>query len=202
MDILDLSQAPMRWVFAELVEILRASHQFTIRYHPQANGLVERTNRVVKAALRAVVGEHPGNWHKYIPELWLALNSAIHRTTGEQPLYLLTGRHGYFPVGLTNEAIFDENSTFQQRLKTARRAAVEASKNAREVYGKSFEVQHLDTGKVLRAHLNHLRPYKPSEELAYADDEGDPDELLEDNDPWVTVLTSCVWDPEFMNKLE
>ncbi|XP_047491656.1 uncharacterized protein LOC125040907 [Penaeus chinensis] len=59
----------------------------------------------------------------------------------------------------------------------------------------SFEVQHLDSGKVLRAHLNHLRPYKSSEELAYADVEEDPDELPEDNDPWVAILTSCVWDP-------
>lgn len=42
-------------LFAELVDMLRASHHFTIRYHPQANGLVERTNRVVKAALRSVV---------------------------------------------------------------------------------------------------------------------------------------------------
>lgn len=30
-------------LFAELVDMLRASHHFTIRYHPQANGLVERT---------------------------------------------------------------------------------------------------------------------------------------------------------------
>jgi len=229
-------------VFAELVEILRTTHHFTIRYHPQANGLVERTNRVVKAALSSVVGDHHRDWHKYIPELRLALNSAIHRSTGEQPLYLLTGRHAYFPVGLTNEIIFGENDNFQQRLRTARRAAVAASKDAQQVYGRSynrrargkftpeegqlvwykemvprplgpkwrgparvckrfgpvsFEVQHLESGQVLRAHLNHLRPYHPPEELAYPDHEEprDLEEVPESDDPWVAILTTCVLDP-------
>ncbi|XP_069981034.1 uncharacterized protein [Penaeus vannamei] len=192
-----------------MVEMIRASHHFTICYHPQATGMVERTNHVVKAALTAVVGDRPGDWHKHIPELRLALNSAIHRSTGEQPLYLLTGRHAYFPVGLTNDAIFANNDNLQQRLRTARRAAVTASRDARGVYERSynwraratftpdvgqlvwykmvphplgpkwqgparvskclgpvsFEFQNLDSGKILRAHLNHLRPYHPPEEL-------------------------------------
>jgi len=232
-------------LFAELVDMLRASHHFTIRYHPQANGLVERTNCVVKAALQSVVGDRPRDWHKYIPELRLALNSAIHRTTGEQPLYLLTGRHAYFPVGLTNDAVFGDNSAFQERLKTARRAAVMASRASHETneraYNKrakgtfapeegnlvwykemvprplgprwlgpariskrfgpvSFEVQHLDSGKVVRAHLNHLRPYHPPQELSYPDDNIDPDEGEEEeapsapDDPWVAILTTCVHD--------
>ncbi|ROT65342.1 hypothetical protein C7M84_016696 [Penaeus vannamei] len=42
----------------------------------------------------------------------------------------------------------------------------------------SFEVQHLESGQVLRAHLNHLRPYHPPEELAYPDHE-EPRDLEE-----------------------
>jgi len=68
-------------LFAEIVEMIRASHHFTICYHPQVYRMVECTNRVVKAALTAVVGDRPGDWHKHIPELRLALNSAIHRST-------------------------------------------------------------------------------------------------------------------------
>lgn len=57
-----------------MVEMIHATHHFTIRYHPQATGMVEHTNHVVKAALTAVVGDRPGDWHKHIPELRLALN--------------------------------------------------------------------------------------------------------------------------------
>jgi len=232
-------------LFEELVTLLRSTHHFTIRYHPQANGLIERTNRVVKASLRSIVGEHPGRWHSYIPELRLALNSAIHRSTGEQPLFLLTGRHAYFPIGLTNEAVFADNDDLQHRLKSARRAAVEASKEARANYGRgydkrargsfapeegdlvlykemaprplgarwrgparickrlgpvSFQIQDLALDKVLKAHANHLRPYRQSQELAFPEDEpevpeDDPEQPVED-DPWVAVLTSCVLDHE------
>jgi len=64
----------------------------------------------------------------------------------------------------------------------------------------SFEVQHLDSGKVVRAHLNHLRPYHPPQELSYPDDNIDPDEGEEEeapsapDDPWVAILTTCVRD--------
>lgn len=61
----------------------------------------------------------------------------------------------------------------------------------------SFEVQHLESGQVLRAHLNHLRPYHPPEELAYPDHEEprDLEEVPESDDPWVAILTTCVLDP-------
>ncbi|XP_037773833.1 uncharacterized protein LOC119569973 [Penaeus monodon] len=102
-----------------MVEMLRTTTTISqIRYNPQSNGLVERTNRVVKAALACVVGDRPGGWHKYVPELRLALNSAIPRSTGEQPIYLLTGRHAYFPVGSTNEAVFNDNKGISGTLET------------------------------------------------------------------------------------
>jgi len=65
----------------------------------------------------------------------------------------------------------------------------------------SFEVQHLDSGKVLRAHLNHLRPYHPPQELSYPDDRIVPEEEEDmpsaSDDPWVAILTTCV--REFQN---
>lgn len=219
-------------IFRELTKMMHATNHYTIRYHPQANGMVERTNRVVKAALTTLVGNRPRVWHQFVPELRLQINSAIHRTTGEQPIYLLTGRHANFPVGLTNEAIFAENLNLQGRLQEARQAAVEASRQARQIYGRyydrgkkivfqptegslvwyyehksrmgglpplsgkwrgparvirrlgpvSFEVLNLDTGVQLKAHLNHLKPYRPSEELSYAVDDDDEEGRADDEE--------------------
>jgi hypothetical protein len=117
---------------------MHATNHYTIRYHPQANGLIERTNRMVKSALTSLVNDRPRTWHQFVPELRLQINSAIHRTTGEQPLYMLTGRHANFQIGLTNEAVFDENVNLQARLREARQAAVKASKEARQIYGKQY----------------------------------------------------------------
>jgi len=126
-------------MFQELTKLIHATNHYTIRYHPQANGMIERTNRVVKSALTTLVNDRPRTWHQFVPELRLQINSAIHRTTGEQPLYMLTGRHANFQIGLTNEAVFDENINLQARLQDARQAAVKASKEARQVYGKQYD---------------------------------------------------------------
>lgn len=42
-------------LFQELTNILYTTNHYTIRYRPQANGLIERTNRVVKSALTTLV---------------------------------------------------------------------------------------------------------------------------------------------------
>ncbi|XP_069990640.1 uncharacterized protein [Penaeus vannamei] len=201
-------------LFAELVDMLRASH-----HHPISP---------------------PGQWTRGTHQPCYQGSSMI---GGEQPLYLLTDRHAYFPVGLTNDAVFGDNSAFQERLKTARRVAVMTSRASHETnewaynmrakgtsapeegnlvwykemvprplgprwlgpariskrFGPvSFEVQHLDSGKVMRAHLNHLHPYHPPQELSYPDDNIDPDEEKEapsaPDDPWVAILTTCVRD--------
>jgi len=59
--------------------------------------MIERSNRGVKDALATFVGEHPEDWDNMLPFVRLALNSAVHRSVGQQPLYLLTGKDGYFP---------------------------------------------------------------------------------------------------------
>ncbi|XP_042873766.1 uncharacterized protein LOC122254243 [Penaeus japonicus] len=193
---------------------------------PLANGLIERTNRVVKSALTALVNKRPRIWHQFVPELRLQINTAIHRSTHEQPLYLLTGRHANFPVGLTNEAVFAENLNLQERLSEARKAAITASNDSRTSYGRyynrgkketfrpdvgslvwyyehgkhtgaaaplsgrwrgparvvsrlgpvTFEIRDVHTDVQMKAHLNHLKPFRTSHELSYeSEDESDHD---------------------------
>jgi hypothetical protein len=47
-------------------------------FHPQTNGLVERTNEVVAAALRHYVTADLDNWDEYLPLVEFALNSSYH----------------------------------------------------------------------------------------------------------------------------
>ena len=54
-------------------------------YHPQTNGLVERTNEVVETALRHYVSSSHDDWHQYLPLVEFALNSAHHKTLDSTP---------------------------------------------------------------------------------------------------------------------
>ncbi|XP_047469494.1 uncharacterized protein LOC125025520 [Penaeus chinensis] len=210
MDIMDLGQAPLRWALTIIDQHSRFTQVIPLKdiTASRVHRFLERTNRVVKAALSAVVGDHHRDWHKYIPELRLALNSAIHRSTGKQPLYLLTGRHAYFPLQkmhnrFTVEATIKELEEGQlvwykemvpRPLGPKWRGPTRVCKRFGPV---SFEIQHLESGKVLRSHFNHLRPYHPPEELTYPDQEEprDMEEVPEPDDPWIAILTTCVLDP-------
>lgn len=46
-----------RNMFKELTKLLHVTNYYTIRYHPQVNGLIEHTNRVVKSALTSLVSD-------------------------------------------------------------------------------------------------------------------------------------------------
>lgn len=127
-------------LFRQVCQIIRAKTSLTTAFHPQANGMVERSNRVVKDALATLTETHPARWDELLPHVRLALNSAIHRSVGEQPLYLMTGYHGLFPLGLANDQIVAEGSAhrFQERLKVARQVAIETSNKAREQWARGY----------------------------------------------------------------
>jgi len=123
-------------LFRSVCEDLTVQTHVTTAFHPQANGLVERTNRVVKDALATLVEDQPLDWDRYIPQVRFAINSAIHRAIGDQPLYLLTGQPGHFPVGLSNHVTAGEDAhcKLREALDVARKAAQEASRKARQEY--------------------------------------------------------------------
>ncbi|XP_037773991.1 uncharacterized protein LOC119570242 [Penaeus monodon] len=110
---------------------LTMAHSFIVAYHPQSNGVVERTNRTVKDALSALAWQAPSQWPTHLPAVRLALNSAIHRAVGDQPLYLLMGRMALFGKGLTNRQTVDPDLILG-RLADARRLAVEVSRKMHE----------------------------------------------------------------------
>lgn len=54
-------------------------------HHPQTNGLVERTNEVVEAALRHYVSAEMDDWDEMLPLIEFALNSSYHDSIQSTP---------------------------------------------------------------------------------------------------------------------
>ena len=46
-----------------------------------------------------------GVWQNYVPFIQLIMNTSVHTSLQDTPLYLLTGRHTYFPRGDTNRVV-------------------------------------------------------------------------------------------------
>ena len=61
-------------------------------YHPQGNGLTERTNQTVKNTIAKAVQSQGGDWDLYLPAALFAIRTMKQETTRFTPFELTYGR--------------------------------------------------------------------------------------------------------------
>ena len=76
----------------ELTELYGIDHRLITPYHPQANGLVERTNKEVSRAVKKAMEGSTGAWEMWLPTVQLGLNVQVNRRTATTPFALMFGR--------------------------------------------------------------------------------------------------------------
>ncbi|KFD60900.1 LOW QUALITY PROTEIN: hypothetical protein M514_26889 [Trichuris suis] len=76
---------------------LGIAHGMVSACHPQANGLVERTNQTVSNVLSAYVNSKHNNWDELLPFTMFALNTAEQSSTKISPFELVYGRLPILP---------------------------------------------------------------------------------------------------------
>lgn len=64
---------------------------YNLFYHPQVNP-VERVNRTIGTAIRCFIKDSHKKWDTQIPEIQMAINTAVHEVTGFTPAFLNFGR--------------------------------------------------------------------------------------------------------------
>ena len=84
-------------LFANVCELLRIKRVKTTAYHPQTNGALERTHRVLVEYLRCHILEDQTDWDKWIPYATFVFNTTPHSSTGFTPHELLFDRKPNIP---------------------------------------------------------------------------------------------------------
>lgn len=74
-------------IMDELCKLLQIQKSRTTPYHPQGDGLVERSNRTLLNMLSIVVEEHPDTWESHLRPVCMAYNTSIQPTTGYSPFF-------------------------------------------------------------------------------------------------------------------
>ncbi len=64
----------------------------TTPYHPQGNGLAERTIRTIKEMLALTVNSSHDNWDDTLSEVVFSYNNTVHSSTGFAPNQIIFGR--------------------------------------------------------------------------------------------------------------
>lgn len=69
-------------------------------YRPQANGLVERTNRTIATGIAKYVSDDPSRWDQHLPGVLLAIRTTFQSSAKFTPFYLTYGREAQLPIDL------------------------------------------------------------------------------------------------------
>jgi hypothetical protein len=95
-------------VSTTLHELTGVNQRITSAYHPQANGLTERSNRTIQTGMLRILSEHQDRWDKVLPGVLFAYRTSVQKSTQYTPFYLMYGRHAKLPVDCELECIVDD----------------------------------------------------------------------------------------------
>eukprot|EP00253_Pinus_taeda_P026709 PITA_26709 len=76
----------------KLMEEYKIKHKRSTPYHPQINGQVESTNKVLKSIITKTVYLHIRDWAERLPEALWAYRNTWRNTTGHSPYELVYGK--------------------------------------------------------------------------------------------------------------
>ncbi|CAF1030452.1 unnamed protein product [Brachionus calyciflorus] len=95
-DLINIFGVPLAWltdqgrnfeseVFSQFCRNYSIKKLRTTGYHPQCNGLVERTIKTIKQMLSTFVNQQHDNWDEVLSDVVFAYNKNIHSSTGFAP---------------------------------------------------------------------------------------------------------------------
>lgn len=109
-------------VVEELLRLCGCHYRHSTPYHPQTNGLTERTNRTIINMLSMYVSADHKNWDAVLPFVTYAFNTAKHEVTGYTPFFLLYARHPQTFLDTILPFSTNENASVAQTLCRAEEA--------------------------------------------------------------------------------
>ena len=157
-------------IVSEMCSILKIRKTRTTPYHPEGNGLVERTNRSLRSLLRAFVDRfHTDDWDLALPHCLLAYRGSVHASTGQTPHFLMTGRELRLPIDLTTPTLAQDqllSTTYVQDLRKrlihshqlARQSLQAAQRHQKEYYDRRAHTSPIQPGDYVWLHSGAPTP--------------------------------------------
>jgi hypothetical protein len=147
----------------ELCRMYRIHKTRTTAYAPWSNGMVERSNKTIKAVLRALNAQERDNWDELLPYVFMAYNATPHASTGFTPQRLFYSQCAdpLLPIdlmyGCDDRAVPQCHSSYAFHHQNM---AMQMAETVREVTGRAVEVQQAQQSRRVK-----LRHYKVGDQV-------------------------------------
>ena len=137
----DKGTAFISHVIKEVVGVVGITLKHATTKHAQTIGLLERSHKSIKQALKIETGERRSLWHKYVSFAVLNYNTSYHASIGCEPSRVFHGRIPYnslhLKMGIRPQKIPSPDSQIAQDvLEQTEIIFQDVRKNAMEAYGK------------------------------------------------------------------
>ena len=96
--VIDQGTQLMSKLVKSITQQYQIRHRTSSPYHPQANGQVESTNKVIEAILIKTIQSNHTDWVDRLPEELWAYRTSWRNTTGYTPYELVYGKQVLLPI--------------------------------------------------------------------------------------------------------
>ena len=101
-------------IIEELCKILGIKWLWTTPYHPQMNGLIERSHQTIMCMIRKLGEDKKANWPSHLAEIAHTYNAILSTVTGYSPHYLIFGWQPRLPVDFVFPTIGSNEATTRE----------------------------------------------------------------------------------------
>src|ERR1700760_501300 len=159
----------------DLYALLRIRGAPSTAYHPQTDGMNERSHQETEQFLAAFVGYHQDDWSEWLDIAEFVQNDHIHSATHQTPFYLTYGQHPWKGQTTGHVSISPDAESFHQKMveihSEARAALAIAADTMKHYYdrtrGKAIDYQVGSEVWLEGRHLSSYRPTKKFEDRWY-----------------------------------
>lgn len=126
----------------ELMNLLKTEIKTSTAYHPQTNGLTERTNQTLETYLRAYCSYQQDDWVDYLPLAEFAFNNSENSSTKQTPFYANYAFHPTFEPQITERSTVPAAADLAQRLEVIHAELRAELEFAQQVQSKNYNTTH------------------------------------------------------------
>ncbi|OJT06055.1 Transposon Tf2-12 polyprotein [Trametes pubescens] len=152
--------------WTELTALLQVDLKHSTSYHPQTDGLTERTNQTLETYLRAYVFYQQDDWADYLPLAEFAFNNHASDSTKQAPFFANYGFHPAFDPQLSDHSPIPAAADIASRLARLHNELRAQLTSAQERQSRYYNKRVMDSPAykpdqlvwLLRRHIKTTRP--------------------------------------------